>query len=123
MEIIRLGHISTRFQPFSPMEMMSIGVAIEEGYKAKAKERQMEGSKKGSGNLPQPNEKTGRVRDKVAKRLGTSGKTYEKAKVVVKAAEEDPDKFDNYLLLIKIFFQRFRHGPAITGGSRQLAPV
>ncbi|MCP5018387.1 MAG: ParB N-terminal domain-containing protein [Ketobacter sp.] len=78
---------------FTPMEMVSIGEAIEEGEREKAKERQVEGSKKGYGNLPQPNEETGTTRDKVAKMLGTSGKNYEKAKAVVHAAVEDPEKY------------------------------
>ncbi len=44
------------------------------------------------GNLPQRDD-TGRTRDKVAAALGVSGKTYEKAKQVVEAAEETPEQF------------------------------
>ena len=47
----------------------------------------------GSGNLPEPTEDAGRSRDKVAEAFGISGKTYEKAKKVVAAAEADPGTF------------------------------
>ena len=41
------------------------------------------------GNLPQG--ETGKTRDKVSARVGMSGRTYEKAKTVVQAAEREPD--------------------------------
>ncbi len=43
------------------------------------------------GNFPQAS--TGKTRDKVAAAIGMSGRTYEKAKVVVEAAESEPEKF------------------------------
>jgi len=62
--------------------------------RSKAKERQSEsgptegrGKKKsGSGNVPEP--VTGQSRDLIGARVGWSGKTYEKAKMVVEAAPE-----------------------------------
>jgi hypothetical protein len=74
--------------------MVRMGEAIEEEERVKAKGRIIEGAKKGYDNLSEPNEEAGSTRDIVANLLGTSGKTYVKAKEVVKAAEEDPDKFD-----------------------------
>jgi hypothetical protein len=43
----------------------------------------------GAGKFPAP--EGGRVRDKVAAVAGVSGRTYEKAKQVVEAAERDPE--------------------------------
>jgi ParB/RepB/Spo0J family partition protein len=58
---------------FSPIELVNIGREIEGDIEAEAKERQVEGAKKGSGNLPEANESAGDTRDQVAKLLGTSG--------------------------------------------------
>lgn len=64
---------------------------IEAIEKPKAKERQAAGGGgTGCGKLPQPEPRT---RDKVGKALGVSGKTYEKAKQVVAAAEAEPEMF------------------------------
>jgi hypothetical protein len=90
----------------TPAEAVAIGKALEELEAKKAKERQKEGrpknkdkkeSKISSGNLPQDNtaaaEAPGKTRDKVAEAVGMSGRTYEKAKKVVEAAEKEPEKF------------------------------
>ena len=61
------------------------GRAIERDIQSEAKERKATAGKGTSGNLP-PVE-IGNTRNQVAKLLGTSGTTYEKAKAVVKAAE------------------------------------
>src|SRR5262249_50063798 len=45
----------------------------------------------GGGNLPPPSGSKGKTRDKVAEAVGMSGRTYEKAKQVVEAAEADPE--------------------------------
>jgi hypothetical protein len=79
---------------FTPIELVYIGREIESDIQAEAKDRQVKGAKKGSGNLPEPNSNAGQTRDIVAKLLDTSGKTYEKAKAIVKAAERDREKFD-----------------------------
>ena len=78
-------------EDLTPTEIVEIGRAIEALEKPKAKERQKAGGGgTGSGKLPQP---VSRVRDKVGAALGVSGKTYEKAKQVVEAAEAEPEKF------------------------------
>jgi len=70
--------------------------AIDAHVRAKAKERQSEagpkegrGKKKSAGgNFPQAVE--GKSRDLIAARVGWSGRTYEKAKMVVEAAKDNP---------------------------------
>jgi hypothetical protein len=72
-------------------EIVNVGRRIEEFEKPKAKQRQKAGGGgTGSGKLPAPSPP---VRDKVASALGVSGRTYEKAKQVVEAAEAEPAKF------------------------------
>jgi ParB family chromosome partitioning protein len=81
---------------FTPSEAVAIGKALEELERAQARERQAQagpaegkGRKTtGSGKLPEA--VAGRTRDKVAEAVGLSGRTYEKAKKVVEAAEADP---------------------------------
>jgi hypothetical protein len=46
----------------------------------------------GAGNLPPPKGDKGKTRDRVAEAVGMSGRTYDKAKAVVEAAEKEPDK-------------------------------
>jgi hypothetical protein len=58
---------------------------------SRAKKGQRVGAPQRGGNLPPP--KAGKTRDKVGKVVGMSGKTYEKAKKVVEAAEAEPEKF------------------------------
>lgn len=81
----------------SHSEKAELGRRIEELEKPAAKLRQREhgGTAPGKGrntggNLPQVTD-AGKTRDKVAKTLGVSGRTYEKAKQVVEAAEQDPE--------------------------------
>jgi ParB family chromosome partitioning protein len=84
---------------FNPVEFVALGRKIEEIEREAAKERQAmagptEGPGKkenGGGTLPEAVIK-GDTRDKVAAVVGVSGRTYEKAKAVVEAAEKDPDK-------------------------------
>ncbi len=76
---------------FTPSEWVDIGQAVEKIEKEKAKEREREGGRaggKGSGNLPEASK--GDARDKVARAVGTSGRTYEKAKAIVEAAKAKP---------------------------------
>ena len=70
---------NTERKPFSPLEIATIGKALE----AKIIE------KRDAGKFPAK----GRVREEVAKTLGTSDRTYEKAKQVVEAAEKDPERY------------------------------
>jgi hypothetical protein len=74
----------------TPREKVALGLALEGLERPRAKARQRAGGQaggRGSGKLPEAT--TGRTRDRVAAALGWSGRTYEAAKRVVKAAEED----------------------------------
>src|SRR5262249_16530194 len=77
---------------FTPLEMVAIGEAIEAREKEEAKRRQGRAGQERCGKFPQQ-EVVGKTRDKVAEALGVSGRTYEKAKAVARAAQEDPKKF------------------------------
>jgi hypothetical protein len=85
---------------FTPSEAVRIGKALEELEGGKAQERKQatqarKGEGKvgtaGGGNFPPPGK--GKTADKVGEAVGMSGKTYTKAKAVVEAAEEEPEKF------------------------------
>jgi ParB/RepB/Spo0J family partition protein len=91
---------------FTPSEAAALGLELEALEAPAAAERQKaaaahgkeggRGRKKNpSGNLPEGNTapSAGDTRDKVAASVGLSGKTYEKAKAVLRAAAEDPEKF------------------------------
>lgn len=90
---------------FTPSDAAAIGKTLEQLEKPKARARQKRTQAKGkskdgqpligSGNLPPPTEETetGRTRDKVAEAVGMSGRTFEKAKAVTEAAEENPELF------------------------------
>jgi ParB-like chromosome segregation protein Spo0J len=109
LAVLRAEHDeNTCRKDFTPSEAASIGMAIEALEKPKARERQKAGSKKGgktagkgrpkqgSGKLPEPCSPpaaNNQTRDKVAEAVGMSGRTYEKAKRVVEAAEAEPETF------------------------------
>src|SRR5262249_22966210 len=81
---------------FTRSEAVAIGKAIEDLEKPKAKQRQASALKKGNAPVVENfhhGEAQGKTRDKVAEALGVSGRTYEKAKHVVEAANEDPGLF------------------------------
>jgi ParB-like chromosome segregation protein Spo0J len=79
---------------FQPSEAVALGKAIEAIEAPQAKQRQHGGRpKRTGGNLP-PVTGIGKTRDKVAQVVGMSGRTYEKAKAVVAAAEADPELGD-----------------------------
>src|SRR5206468_3264890 len=78
----------------TPSEAVDIARALEERERERARENQAAGLKRGKvrkGKLPA--RQKGRVRDRVAKGTGYSGKTLKKAQVVVAAAETQPEKF------------------------------
>jgi ParB-like chromosome segregation protein Spo0J len=84
-------------KPFKPSEAVAIGKAIEELEREEAKKRKTAGLKKGKAspvveNCPNGKAK-GKARDKIGAAVGMSGKNYEKAKAVVKEAEENPAEF------------------------------
>jgi N6-adenosine-specific RNA methylase IME4 len=73
---------------FVPSEAIALGLALEPMEKEAAKERREAGVNQysaPSGKLPEPPK--GDTRDKVGASVGMSGKTYEKGKSVVYAAE------------------------------------
>lgn len=74
---------------FTPSEAVAIGRLIEEREREAAKERMVIAHS--SGNLPE--QERGETRERVGKALGMSGRTYEKAREVVEAAEQDPDAY------------------------------
>src|SRR5262249_42590870 len=82
---------------FTPTEKVAIAGALWPVERAAADERraatQFGGS--GSGKLPEP--AAGQSRDKVARAVGWSGRTLEKARAVVAAAEAEPALFGDLL--------------------------
>jgi hypothetical protein len=84
---------------FAPSEAVALGAKLEPLEAERAKERQtMAGPADGSGRKESgsgkfPEALKGQTRDRIADSLGMSGRTYEKAKRVVRAAEEDPGAF------------------------------
>jgi ParB family chromosome partitioning protein len=89
---------NTLRKDFTPSEAVAIGRLIEHRERELAKERQAEGQKSGGrgrtklgGKLPPS--LVGKTRDRVGAALGMSGRTYERSKAVVEAAERDPSKF------------------------------
>ena len=83
---------------FTPSEAVAAGAAVEaiESKAAKERQRGHGGTAPGrpkntSRNLRQV--KAGRTSAKVAKAVGMKARTYEKAKAVVQAAREDPERF------------------------------
>jgi ParB-like chromosome segregation protein Spo0J len=84
---------------FTATELVAIGRDIAELERALAKERQAAaGPKEGRGKKPGTGssifvEAVGRADEKTAARLGWSRETFHKANRVVKAAEEDPQKY------------------------------
>jgi ParB family chromosome partitioning protein len=79
-------------QASAPSELVAIGEAIEEREREAARRRQSMAGGTAPGKLPEA-VKTGDTRDKTAASVGVSGRTYEKAKAVVEAAEREPERF------------------------------
>jgi ParB family chromosome partitioning protein len=79
---------------FTPSEMVAIAADVEEEERKLAKQRQVAALKRGSEKPVVENfHNGGKARDKVAAPLGISGRTLEKARAVVEAAQRDPDRF------------------------------
>jgi ParB/RepB/Spo0J family partition protein len=79
---------------FSPSEAVTVCDSLAELLRIEAKQRQREGGKSGGkacGKLPQASK--GKTRDRVAAAVGLSGRTYDKAKRVITAADEQPEIF------------------------------
>jgi len=82
---------------FTPSEKVAIALALEEREKEKAKERMIGkgiAKKKGEKITSEKfTEDKGEAKEKVAKVVGWSRPTYEKAKEVFEAAKKNPEKF------------------------------
>lgn len=81
-----------------PSEKVAVRDYLLEREKEEAKKRQKEGGKAGgeaSGKFPEASK--GQTRDRVAAFTGVSGKTLEKAAVVVEKARKDPERFGKFL--------------------------
>jgi hypothetical protein len=85
--------------PFNPVEAVALGRKLEEFERAAARERQAQAGpangpgvkSNGLGKLPEAAK--GETRDRVGDAVGMSGRSYEKAKAVVEAAEKDPTEY------------------------------
>lgn len=82
----------------TPLEQVELGRKLEELEWPDARKRQATSTggrnpklKPASGNLPEA--ANGETREKVGEAVGMSGVTYQRAKAVVEAAEENPEKF------------------------------
>ncbi len=76
---------------FLPSEAVAAGRQYEKVEAALAKERQGTRTDLEQHSDKLPEGSAGQTRDKVGAHVGMSGSTYEKAKAVVEAAEEDPE--------------------------------
>lgn len=72
---------------FTPSEAVVIGRRLAQLEKSKAKERQGGPGRDRSGKLPEQSK--AQTRDKVGQAVGMSGKSFEKAKVVVESGDKD----------------------------------
>jgi N6-adenosine-specific RNA methylase IME4 len=79
---------------FTPSELVAIGQEVERIERERAKTR-MVAAHASPGKLPELEK--GDARDKIAAHLGISGRTYEKAKAVVEAANAEPDRFGHLI--------------------------
>jgi ParB-like chromosome segregation protein Spo0J len=107
---------------FLPSEKVALSYAIRAREEAKAQARLQASGKKygrgkiGSGNLPDPIEDQGQVRDKTAKDLGWSAHTLERATFVVEAARKDPEDEDLQAILEEMACASERiHGASARG--------
>jgi N6-adenosine-specific RNA methylase IME4 len=78
---------------FTPSELVAIGQEVERIERERAKARKAHDGR--PGKLPE--RQRGDAREKIAARLGISGRTYEKARAVVDAADAEPERFGKLL--------------------------
>jgi ParB family transcriptional regulator, chromosome partitioning protein len=82
---------NTERQPFLPSEQVRIARALEPLERAEARTRQGTRTDKHPGKLPEGS--AGDRRDKLAAVVGISGRTLDKARAVVEAAERHPRRY------------------------------
>jgi N6-adenosine-specific RNA methylase IME4 len=81
---------------FTPSEMVAIAATVERRERELAEARQTASLKRGNEKpVVETFHDGGKTRDKVAAPLGISGRTLEKAKAVVAAAEAEPGKYNH----------------------------
>lgn len=87
---LRKGEVQENLvrKDFTFSEMVAVKRALESEVKTEAEQREKAGVKQPSGNFPQ-----GKSRDILGSYVGVSGKTLEKAELVVEAAEQHPEQF------------------------------
>lgn len=99
VEMLRAEHDANEIRKaFTPSELVAIGRAIETEVAKQAKERQeatqaKPGERVGGETVTPPTGEKGKTREIVGRAVGVSGPTYQRAKAVVVAAEEDPNTF------------------------------
>jgi N6-adenosine-specific RNA methylase IME4 len=81
---------NTSRKDFTPSELVAIAATVEKRERELAQQRMTLG-KISTGS-------TGKTRDKIAAPLGVSGRTLEKARDVVEAAEREPEHFGHLVL-------------------------
>lgn len=86
--------------PFTPSEAVALGRQLEELQKPLADDRRRagqslggKGGKKQVGEKFTPTSDKGKAREIIGDAVGMSGPTYQRAKAVVTAAEDDPETF------------------------------
>jgi N6-adenosine-specific RNA methylase IME4 len=87
---------NTERQAFKPSELVSLARALEPLERAEARQRLRHGGRPGAGRKRSgklPAHSVGATRDKLAAVVGVSGRTLDKARAVVEAAEGNPRKF------------------------------
>ncbi|MCK6479426.1 MAG: ParB N-terminal domain-containing protein [Planctomycetes bacterium] len=91
MRLVAERDENTTRKDFLPSEAVAVGRAVEEWERGRAKVRRLSGLRRGA-KTPRPGKlpERGDTRDRVGAVVGLSGKTYEKARAVVEAAEKDP---------------------------------
>lgn len=84
-------------KPFTTLEAVAMGRALEDLERPAAEARQQEGRKHGRGGKKHGENFTpssgGKVRDKIGEAIGMSGVTFQRAKAVAIAAEQEPEVF------------------------------
>ena len=91
---------NTERKAFAPSEMVGIARALEPLERAEATARLKHGGRpkqgqKRSGKLPEHS--TGNTRDRLGRAVGVSGRTLDKARAVVEAAERNPRGYGDLL--------------------------
>jgi N6-adenosine-specific RNA methylase IME4 len=91
---------NTERKSFLPSELVSMARALEPLERADAQARLTHGGRpkrgqKRSGKLP--DHSTGDTRDRLGRVVGVSGRTLDKARFVVEAAEREPEKYGRLL--------------------------